>query len=208
MLYLISDTHFYHKNIIKYCDRPEDYAAIILNEWNSTVKPGDDVLHLGDFAIGWDREFPTKRDSYTDIMKQLNGSKYITLGNHDRESRTFYENIGFSQVMSHTIIDIEEFETKKVLFNHYPLEIDDEYMKPQLIEHIKNLKTLEFDYVVHGHTHRRIVGTPITKFVGVVDGILHFNCSVEVLGYRPISVVDIMQEFRVAEMLLNQNKNI
>jgi len=37
--YFTSDTHAWHGNIIKYCNR-------------SLVRPGDVLYHLGDFAFG------------------------------------------------------------------------------------------------------------------------------------------------------------
>lgn len=54
-VWFTSDTHFGHANIVKYSGRPfedvyEMNAALVRN-WNETVKPGDLVYHLGDFAL-------------------------------------------------------------------------------------------------------------------------------------------------------------
>ena len=76
-IWVVSDTHFGHSNIIKYCDRPFPDAAFmdeyIIEQWNSMIKPQDKVYHLGDvyFAQG-----------HTALPK-LNGKKRLILGNHD-----------------------------------------------------------------------------------------------------------------------------
>ena len=56
LTYWISDLHFWHANIIKYCSRPFDNAfqmnEALVENWNAKVKPGDTVFHLGDFSMG------------------------------------------------------------------------------------------------------------------------------------------------------------
>ena len=55
-IWFTSDTHFFHNNIIDYCKRPfvnaEEMNEYIIKQWNSVVKPQDEVYHLGDFAFG------------------------------------------------------------------------------------------------------------------------------------------------------------
>lgn len=54
-VFIIADTHFYHENIIKYCDRPFENASIMndimIEKWNSVVGKSDIVIHLGDFRF-------------------------------------------------------------------------------------------------------------------------------------------------------------
>ena len=83
-VWFTSDTHFGHSNVIKYSGRPfedvyEMNAALVRN-WNETVKPGDLVYHLGDFAL-------CDVDNATKIVERLAGQKYLVFGNHDKVLR-------------------------------------------------------------------------------------------------------------------------
>jgi calcineurin-like phosphoesterase family protein len=55
-VYLISDTHFNHENIIKYCCRPfesvEQMNEALVHNWNKNVKKHDVVYFLGDWGTG------------------------------------------------------------------------------------------------------------------------------------------------------------
>ena len=80
-IWLISDTHFGHKNIIEYCNRP--FSSVtemdweMVEEWNKEVKPGDHVYHLGDVYMGCSRGY------IDNLLSKLNGQKRLILGNHD-----------------------------------------------------------------------------------------------------------------------------
>lgn len=79
-VYFTSDTHFGHKNIIKYCDRPfadvAEMDAALIRNWNNVVGPDDTVYHLGDFAFAG-------AERIKEILAQLNGKVVLVLGNHD-----------------------------------------------------------------------------------------------------------------------------
>jgi calcineurin-like phosphoesterase family protein len=53
---LTSDLHLGHENIIRYCGRP--YLSVpqmnddLVRRWNEVVAPGDDVIVVGDLAMG------------------------------------------------------------------------------------------------------------------------------------------------------------
>lgn len=79
-VWFTSDTHFYHGNIIRYCNRPfkdvEEMNETLIRNWNETIPEDGVVFHLGDFAMGGSQE-------WSRILDRLNGRIYLILGNHD-----------------------------------------------------------------------------------------------------------------------------
>ena len=77
-IFLTSDHHWFHKNIIKYCNRPfnsmEEMNCNLIEKWNSVVNQEDIVIHLGDFAF---------RGMAREIRPKLNGTIILIRGNHD-----------------------------------------------------------------------------------------------------------------------------
>lgn len=76
-----SDTHFGHVRINELADRPfssvEEMDREIAERWNDVVRPGDEVWHLGDVALG------RIADSLA-LVSRLHGRKRLVVGNHDR----------------------------------------------------------------------------------------------------------------------------
>ena len=79
-VWFTSDTHFYHENILRYCNRPfrgiAEMNETLVRNWNEVVPPDGVVFHLGDFAFG-------SPSQWNDILSRLNGQIYLILGNHD-----------------------------------------------------------------------------------------------------------------------------
>lgn len=128
--WFISDTHFGHGNIIKYCDRPfKDVPQMdqhLIKQWNSVVKKNDTVYHLGDFSLGHPKEVVGM------IVEELNGNIKLVKGNHDTWSNTVYRELGFKEV----------YDTP-ILVNDF-----------MLLSHEPNPFTLNSMYLnVYGHVH-------------------------------------------------------
>ena len=79
-VWFTSDTHFWHENILRFCNRPFANASemneVLIRNWNETVPEDGIVFHLGDFAFGGAKE-------WNEILNRLNGKIYLILGNHD-----------------------------------------------------------------------------------------------------------------------------
>lgn len=86
-VFVTSDTHFGHDNIIKYCNRPfsnsEEMNKSLIERWNSRVSEADTVVFLGDFAMGRG----VTEQLIVSILNRLNGYKFMILGNHDMPSK-------------------------------------------------------------------------------------------------------------------------
>lgn len=80
--FFTSDTHFSHKNIIKYAKRPfanaDEMNETMIERWNDTVGLHDIVYHVGDIA------FEKDRHKLRHMLARLHGKKHAVWGNHDR----------------------------------------------------------------------------------------------------------------------------
>jgi calcineurin-like phosphoesterase family protein len=81
--FLTSDTHFFHKNILKYQpeDRPfkdvDDMHVELIGRWNEVVGPNDTVYHLGDVGFA-------KPSKVASMLSLMNGKIELVIGNHDK----------------------------------------------------------------------------------------------------------------------------
>lgn len=85
--WFISDTHFFHTNMLKFEDkdqkriRPfnslEEMHEYMIEKWNSVVKDGDYVYHLGDVTFQY-------HGAFNNLMHRLKGDKRLIPGNHDK----------------------------------------------------------------------------------------------------------------------------
>ena len=166
MIYFISDTHFHHSNIIKYCNIPfkdiNEMNETIISNWNSIITKDDVLYHLGDFCLSNDDEIKS-------IFNRLNGSKILIRGNHARKSVKFYENIGF-EVLTHAPIVLDEY---KLMLSHVPLpdvKIKDGYIN------------------LHGHIHNKKISDDYPKNYSENR---HINLSVDSTDFKPVSLGEI-----------------
>lgn len=118
-VWLVSDTHFNHTNIIEFCDRPfvgaRHMNEVLIENWNSVIKPKDIVWHLGDF--GFSGSHKNNAHKLSDIYYQLHGQKHLILGNHD-EKNTDVLNLNWSSVSHYEFI---KWDGKRYVLCHYPM---------------------------------------------------------------------------------------
>jgi calcineurin-like phosphoesterase family protein len=92
-----SDTHFLHKNILKFCPSTRtgadhiEMTELMIQVWNEKIKPGDTVYHLGDVSFG-------KHEETTAVLERLNGDLHLIQGNHDKNvvngpNRKFWKSV-------------------------------------------------------------------------------------------------------------------
>lgn len=85
-IFVFSDAHFDHDNIIRYCNRPFENTPHmnrkLLDNWNKAVGEGDFVYFLGDMTYG------RNRHPIDYWLGKLNGGIFFIRGNHDIDSIT------------------------------------------------------------------------------------------------------------------------
>ncbi len=111
-IWFTSDEHFFHKNIIKYCNRPfksiEEMNETIIENHNKLVKPNDIVYHMGDFCFAGLQQAES-------VFNRLNGQKILIEGNHD--SAACFK-LKWSWIKNY--YELKTDKTKFILF-HYPM---------------------------------------------------------------------------------------
>ena len=131
--FYIADTHFGHRNCVRFDDRPfrsiEEHDETLISNWNSVVQPRDDVFILGDFA--YKNELPV-----SEYTKRLNGHLHLIRGNHDKRTEE-YEKC-FCTVEDIQIVgDVLDGEKRQIILCHYWMPFAPR--RDQLM--------------LHGHTH-------------------------------------------------------
>lgn len=146
-VFITSDTHLSHANILKYePGRPgatiQEHDEIIITAWNETVGHNDTVYHLGDFAFA--RIADVQR-----LFDRLHGQKILIPGNHD--DKDVRNKLGWKDVLDRlTEIKIDK---KLVVLCHYPM----------LVWNKSHYGSLH----LHGHSHGHITQTGTRFDVGI-----------------------------------------
>lgn len=113
-IFFTSDHHFGHANVIVYTKRPftsiEEMDEALVENWNRSVRPGDSVYHLGDFAF-------LKPDAVPALIKRLHGQIHLIRGNHDRFLKDKKQPYAFAWVGDYKEIKVGE---QKIILCHYP----------------------------------------------------------------------------------------
>lgn len=133
MVRLTSDPHWYHRNIITYCDRPfltldghpdvELMNETLIQNWNAVVGAADTTYLLGDIGF-------CGREAMAALRRRLNGYIIVILGNHDRSAQ-FLLQCGFDEVYK------QPLKIGRAALSHQPLTKG------------------EWEVNIHGHVHEK-----------------------------------------------------
>lgn len=162
--YFIADTHFGEDNIRRYEKRPFGSASemdeTIIGNWNRVVNGDDEVYILGDFGADGNEQ---------DVLKTLNGTKYLIKGNHDTKANEYYRAVGFKEVYDMPVL----FKGFWIL-SHEPVYVNSNMPYANLFGHVHN--------------------SPIIKDYSSQ----HFCVSAERTDYTPILFEDIAKKVKEA----------
>jgi len=178
--WVIADTHFRHQSLLDFrgrdgnlvrgslFDNIDQHDEYMIDQWNSVVKSGDTVYHLGDVVVGG----TAAREWFETNWSRLNGTKHLIVGNHDDikylAGGDFFETVNMWKM----------FANLGLLLTHAPMHKDtsamwgskDVGLRPKPI-YLLN---------VHGHIHEN--PSP--------EGMYRCVC-VEHVNYTPVNIEEL-----------------
>lgn len=170
--WFISDTHFFHANILKFTGKDgerirkefetlEEMHETVIENWNNHIAEEDYVYHLGDVTFRYDGAF-------NNLMSRLKGKKRLIVGNHDKLTNPalfkHFEKIEIWKGFSDKEADIA------FTASHFPL--------PQYV--LRNGK-----HNAHGHIHQNKSPEAHQQ-----------NLSVEAINYMPRHIDQVTEYFK------------
>lgn len=171
-IWFTSDTHFDHANIIRYCNRPfsnvDEMNETIIKNWNSLVKPDDDIYHLGDFSMSkdWSKWFY--------FLSRLNGNIYLIRGNHDNKK----------------VLDILETKTTNLVWvkDYFEFSIANPFDKNKIVIIMMHYamrvwnRSHHGSFHLYGHSHGGLTEDSIARSMDI---------GVDTNNFKPYSLEEI-----------------
>ena len=142
-VFFIADTHFGHNSILKYRTRfktIQEHDETIIENWNKVVRKAKyQVWMLGDFC------FKNKYYDMEALIKRLNGTIHVILGNHCHVP--YYSNVHISP-------PIKKYG---LWLSHFPIH-------PQELRGLRN---------VHGHVHDETIDDD--RYINVSADVVNYT---------------------------------
>jgi calcineurin-like phosphoesterase family protein len=187
--FFISDTHFFHKNVIRLCNRPfidiNDMHEKMIDNWNAIVPEDGHVFHLGDVGF---KGSPAK---LRQLLNRLNGNIYLIMGNHEQDA-TGSECIGrFKWVEKYKAVSINKSDGsfQDIFLCHYSMEVWNK-------SHAGNVWSL------YGHSHGNLPENPNS---------FKFDVGVDCWNYEPVSFERVAEKMSTKTHIdpqLHKRKNV
>ena len=171
--FFTADHHFgAHHHASKYrhgFKNVDDMDRHLINEWNRWVPRDGHVFVLGDFSM-------SKGEKTSEILRLLNGKKYLVIGNHDRGLNLRNKEY-FKWVKPYHEQKIEVDENKyRLIMSHYPF---------RSWNHMHH-----GSWNLHGHCHNNLPRVPCQLDVGV-------DSAKYLLGrWKPFSMDEVVMILR------------
>ena len=170
MIYFTSDLHLGHRGIITMQNRPfqtlEQMDRTLLKNFNDMVQKNDTVYILGDLCHHMGVE------QANDIIRKMNGKKYLVIGNHDKK----YDPSLF--------VEMKDFMTVSLQGTYFAL-----MHYPMLSWPKKNSGSIQ----LHGHIH----ADRDYNLKNREEGIFRYDVGVDANDYYPVSLQTILDFFNI-----------
>lgn len=165
MIYVTTDWHIGHKNIIKYCNRPENHEEMLWDNF-SVLDSSDILISLGDMFWG---------DKKQDLIRfaSFPFRKILVIGNHESHDCVWY-----FQYYDFCATQFSfSYNGNKLVFSHSPVKINDGEIN--IHGHIHNITEKKLnDFLAKSHTN-------------ITDS--HIRLAIEDVHYKPVSLDKVLK---------------
>lgn len=164
----ISDLHFYDEKLLSRLDNRNFPDARTMNlhmleQWNSAVNGGDQVIVLGDL-------FSTKNPEEVNwILNRLSGKICLIEGNHDC---TWLKKEGVNLNRFEWIKPYAEFDDHgyTVIASHYPIFCYNH-------QHVRKPDGSHRTYMLYGHVHASRDENLVNQFINITKNTVYTNAQ-------------------------------
>lgn len=173
-LFFSSDYHFFHANVIKYCNRPftsvEDMNETMIVNHNSKVSPNDTTYMLGDIA------FVKNINDAIKVLNRMNGKKVLITGNHDSRNLKIQEFRNCFELIS-PLLEVK-VDNQLIVLCHYSMNCWN--------------KSHHKSFHLFGHSHGSMPDNPNS---------LSFDVGVDTNNFYPYSYNEVVQKMSTKKFI-------
>ena len=173
MILYTAELHFGHANVIKHDQRPfsniDEMDRILIQNWNNRATNRDKIYIDGDLIFKSDKE----PEWY---LKQLNGKKYLIVGNHDNcilsnnKALSYFEDVDKMMYVKDN--------GRHIQICHFPIAEWNGFFK----EH----------YHIYAHIHNNT--NDVYNFMKKYEKALNAGCMIN--NYMPVTLDELIENNR------------